>query len=42
MEKMTPGLEKLNRRGIFPCDNDLRYTAKITEEFIKKEKVKTV
>ncbi|MCI4393262.1 hypothetical protein PGIGA_G00155500, partial [Pangasianodon gigas] len=41
-DKMTPGLQKLGRRGIFQHDNDPNHTAKIMQEFRKKKKLKTM
>lgn len=39
-DKMATSLQRLNRRGIFQHDNELKHTKKITNEFLRKKKVK--
>uniref|UniRef100_A0A3B5A6C7 Tc1-like transposase DDE domain-containing protein n=1 Tax=Stegastes partitus TaxID=144197 RepID=A0A3B5A6C7_9TELE len=41
-DKMTPSPQKLGRRVILQHSNDPKHPAKITQEFLKKRKVKTM
>uniref|UniRef100_A0A3Q1BYU5 Tc1-like transposase DDE domain-containing protein n=1 Tax=Amphiprion ocellaris TaxID=80972 RepID=A0A3Q1BYU5_AMPOC len=39
-DKMTPSMQKFDKPGIFQHDNNPRHTAKITQEFLWRKKVK--
>lgn len=41
-DKMTSSLQKLGRKGKFPPDNDPKLTARISQEFLKKNEVKAI
>lgn len=39
-DMMTPGLQKLGRRGLFQDDNDPKHTAKMTQNNSKVNQVR--